>query len=206
MSKRFRTNNVFPGNPPILFIHIEKTAGSSIHKALYKAREPNVIIPERWDGSTIINFHKTADFYLQNMGREKFNNHFKFAFVRNPWTKIVSHWKYIKKFHRFDRPINTFEQFILEEHNWTPTVFKAQTDYILDNSGNLLVDFIGRFENLENDFNKIANKCNLKHDGLSKENASSETDYYQYYNSKTYAMVENKCKRDINYFGYKYEG
>ena len=201
---KFSTSNIFPGSPPVLFVHIEKTAGSSIHKALYKSRLPSTKIPDTWNGSTIINYHRPAAHYQKTLG-SNFDKHFKFSFVRNPWTKVVSHWFYIKRFHRFNKEIRTFDDFIFQEHNWTATVFRSQKKFLADNNGSLLVDYVGRFENIENDFQEVCKKTNISINHLTKENkSSSAVDINDIYTKETKKRVEELCREDIEYFEYNY--
>mgnify|MGYP003150102182 FL=1 len=57
-----------------VFVHITKTAGSSITKALGENDNGNP--------------HRNAFDYLKEMGEEKFKEYYKFAVVRNPWEMV----------------------------------------------------------------------------------------------------------------------
>ncbi len=94
---------------------------------------------------------------LSYISQEKFDDYFKFAFVRNPWGRAVSLYKHFN-FHR----VISFTSFLKKE---LPNLereryyfVKPQVEYIYDSEGNQLVDFVGRFENLQEDFEKIRNK------------------------------------------------
>ena len=63
--------------PRYLFIHINKTAGSSIERALNLRFE-----------------HKTAMEKRAELGSLRWRRAFKFSFVRNPWDKVASHYRY----------------------------------------------------------------------------------------------------------------
>lgn len=78
-----------------------------------------------------------------------------------------------------------------------------QLDYISDNSGIVQCDFVGRFEQLEEDFRKITKQIgvdiNIKH-----LNKFEHKPYREYYNQEDIKIVEKLCKRDLEYFGYHF--
>ena len=60
--------------------------------------------------------------------------------------------------------------------------FVLQKDFVTDDSGKIIVDFIGRYENLSEDFQTICDK--LKIDAsLPHANKSQRKTYQQYYDS-----------------------
>ncbi len=68
------------------------------------------------------------------------------------------------------------------------------------------MDFIARFENLENDFKKICQKLELEEDPLPKAKVLYNKPHYSFfYNSKTRKRVEKLYSDDIEYFNYKFE-
>ena len=57
-------------------------------------------------------------------------------------------------------------------------------DWVTDEHGNNKMDFIGRVENLENDFEYVCNKLNLKHDFVGNRNKSVHGSYVKYYDKE----------------------
>lgn len=80
-----------------------------------------------------------------------------------------------------------------------------QKEFLTDRDGKLMVDFVGRFENLQEDFRHVCKtigiECSLPH-----VNRSQHVDYRTYYNDKTIQLVYEHFKEDIEMFGYAFEG
>jgi len=162
-------------------------------------------------------------------------NYFKFAFVRNPWDRAVSRYFYVKanskKKERIKRYRNsTFEEYVRDENNeffldtkryaksfpgrrvhlekimkkYSP--FENQLDWITDENGKVLINFIGRFENLDRDFKTICQKIGIPPVSLKHTNKSKHKHYSKYYNKETRKIIAEKYCRDIEYFGYKFKG
>jgi hypothetical protein len=82
-------------------------------------------------------------------GRKQFETYFKFGFVRNPWDRIVS--LYERKEVGQLRDKMTFEQFVdWIQYSSATCIHSAphryQLDWFVDHNGNVLADFIGKFE------------------------------------------------------------
>jgi len=182
--------------PRYVFIHINKTAGSSIERALHLRFE-----------------HKTAAEKRGELGEWRWNRAFKFSFVRNPWDKVLSHYKYrvaTNQTSMGDRHIS-FRDWTLRaygEHDPRyydqPKMFMPQLSWLTDRHGRLLVDFVGRFESLEADFaevcSRVGAKCRLPH--LKQ---SSHTHYSQAYDAESRECISAVFAADLSQFGYSYE-
>lgn len=77
-----------------------------------------------------------------------------------------------------------------------------QLDYISDNNGNIAVDFMGRFENINDDFRIIKNKIGITNTKLKHLNKFEHRDYREYYSDNDIEKVYKMYERDINYFNY----
>jgi len=82
-----------------------------------------------------------------------------------------------------------------------------QTKHLLDSSGNLLVDFVGRFETLQSDFEKICKQLGVATVTLEtlKQSADSDVHYSTYYTPTLYKTIKKRCKADIDYFKYEFD-
>ncbi len=164
-----------------LFVHVPKTAGQSIEnfflkqlgKTRFDDRKHFLLAPNNdpKKGPPRLAHLNATDYvkfgYLSPM---EFQNYFKFAFVRNPFERAVSFYK----FYGFNGLVS-FNTFILkyfssyfETENW---FFKNQVDFIYKNEV-LMVDFVGRYEKLDTDFKKIASSLKIAEDVLPKSNIS----------------------------------
>jgi len=180
---------------PFLFIHINKTAGSSIERALGLPFE-----------------HKTALEKIEEIGWRRWQRKFTFCVVRNPWDRIVSHYEYRVQRNVSDlktRPIGFAEWVRLAYVDRDPRyynkskMFMPQSDWITDADGRVLVDFICRFENLDDDFaevcRRIGRDVHLPHLKQSRHGS-----YRDYYDDRIRAIVEHLFHEDIQRFGYRF--
>jgi hypothetical protein len=81
----------------------------------------------------------------------------------------------------------------------------SQTRFLMDANGELLVDYVGYFESLGEHFNVICSELNIDAE-LEHRNSSSHRDYQSYYDATTREMVAEHWRRDIEQFGYSFEG
>ena len=134
--------------------------------------------------------------------------YYSFGFVRNPWDHFVSLYKWCKK-HGNEKTRNGFENFLVNQFNsnydslydWD---FTCQSDRLFENDIQI-VDFVGRFENLEKDFKKICDKLLIK-ESLPKINSSKDkTDYRLFYkNDNQIEMISKMYSKDIERFKYEF--
>lgn len=152
------------------------------------------------------NDHITASEIIQKMGYDQFKTNFSFAIVRNPWDWQVSLYNYMiqrpQHFqHDLVKGMGSFAAYI----KWRcEREVRFQKDFICSNNGELLVDFVGRFERLEKDFQIICSKIGIE-TTLPKLNISNQRKPYQaYYNDETRNLVEKTFAADVTLFGYQF--
>lgn len=195
----------------LIFVHIQKTGGNAIAAAL--GQDPNC--PEK---------HFLARDLLALYGAEVWDSYFKFAFVRNPWDRLVSWWSMIDA-HRADaertKRLNPFQRFILERARTFPEflencdveivdadgpkfIFRNQLDYLTDESGQLLVDFVGRFETLQQNFDRVTEKALGATLPLPHVNRSRHSHYREYFTPQLADKVARRFAPDIEAFGYAF--
>jgi hypothetical protein len=194
-----------------IFVHVQKTGGTSISAALGHSEQSATK-------------HFSACELHALCGAEVWISYFKFAFVRNPWERLVSWWAMIDRlrpkyregalFNRFQSSVlaraRTFEEFLdncgdeIVDDDGRKCIYRNQIDYVCDGSGALMVDFVGRFETLSRDFDVIARKLVGKSIALPHVNMSEHLDYVDYYNPASKKKVERKYERDIEAWGYRF--
>ena len=68
------------------------------------------------------------------------------------------------------------------------------------------VDYIGKFENLQSDFDEICDKISKPRITLPRlKDSGRKTHYSEYYTPDTAQMLYNIMKKDIEHFNYKFE-
>lgn len=152
-------------------------------------------------GVGFINMHATAMQLRSALPGAIFSDYRKVGVVRNPWDRCVSLYRY----HQYSEKIRdmTFEKYLQHRGNDI-----KQAQYFADEDGNLLLDGVIRFENLNEDLLRFAETVGMKKlaGQLSHINPSRrESDYHHYYeNNNARRMVEEISARDIELFGYEF--
>lgn len=138
-----------------------------------------------------------------------FNGYFKFAFVRNPWSRVVSCYcnKVLTKCHPafeecYDKDFAYFVDFIdrIDLVNCDPHI-KLQTKLFPINE----LDFIGRFENFAEDLQYVLSMLGINDVPLEHKNSSKHEHYSHYYTERTKNIIARKYKADIAAFNYQFE-
>jgi hypothetical protein len=141
-------------------------------------------------------------------GELQFCRYYKFGVVRNPWDRVVS--LYLRKEGIQMQDQMDFESFVDWIQNSSDTCIhcqgiRYQADWLRDKNGMTLVDFIARFENLEEDWKIIARRLGLV-ETLPRNNANGEgkRHYTDYYTPRTREVIGNKFAEDIRLFNYRF--
>lgn len=139
---------------------------------------------------------------------------FKFAFVRNPWDRLVSGWR--DKIYRSNalgleeglheqlREFDSFVDYIAEQDMRKANVhFRSQVELIDVER----LDFVGRFERFEADVRRVMETLGIEIDSMPWKNKSqNRRQYPTYYCKRTRDVVGKVFEADIEAFGYRFEG
>lgn len=178
-----------------LFIHINKTGGSSIEKALG--------LPFR---------HLTAREYIRMYGLDTWNRSFKFTVIRNPWDKVVSHYHYRVMTNQTDlasSPIS-FNEWVKRAYGERdpqyydqPKMFMPQVKWLIDHEDQIRLNQIIRFETLDKGFRKLCRTLGV-HATLPHLKSSRRGHYREYYDKPTIEIVRDWFAEDIETFNYRF--
>ena len=202
-----------------IFIHNYKVAGSSIKAVLSRFENQNIFqeISKKLfkKYGVLINLpyykfryfpdHLTAAQIRNRLPDLVYDRFFTFSFVRNPWDWQVSLYFYMRQNashfqHQIVKDMD-FEEYI----QWRiKEDLHLQREFIMDKHGRILVDFIGKYENLKEDFSKVCKRIEVEAK-LPHLNPSQNKDYRTYYTPKTKGMVETAFRDDIEYFNYQFD-
>lgn len=181
-----------------LFIHIYKTGGSSIREALAPYCQED-FSKDRPGGE-----HLKGIDVKKIIGPEKYDRCFKFCFVRNPWDLLVSFYFYIRQDpnHEYTQHVRglSFEEYVVFQLNTNRFI---QKEWLCDGAGRKIVDFIGRFERLQDDFDEVCRRIGVRAT-LPWIVPTKHEPYPHYYDDRTAALVESWFQEDIQEFGYRF--
>ena len=168
--------------------------------------------------------------HLRYSEYEDVKNYFSFTFVRNPWARLVSQYRFSMRY------INVWKSILglnLAELGFTGYIrnivgaglsfsnhlHPRDNSYGGDDDWGLLqfldaapakrnfsngVDFVGKLENFQEDFNIVCDKLGIPHQILPHRNKTKHKHYTEYYDDETKEIVAEKYAEDIEYFGYEF--
>ena len=191
-----------------IFIHIPKSAGVSVSNSLFGG----------WTGG-----HTKMKAYTVIFNRKEFESYFKFTFVRNPWDRLFSAYNFLKKGGMFEEDrhwakenidvFSDFQQFVtaLPKHKYIlkHNHFAPQYEFIcLPGDDEIRLNFMGFFENIEDDFEDIKRRLSIDENiQLKNENVTSveHQDYKEHYTDEMKNIAANLYSKDIDLLGYNFD-
>jgi hypothetical protein len=191
-----------------MFVHIWKTGGTSIRSAL-----------TRFCITDLFTFHPMLSEIIPCVrDHERF---FRFAFVRNPWDLQVSLYHFILQYeirtagqlgpHPYRAQVDALGSFDAYIH-WAVgegAVLEGrrnQVEFLRDLKGDLGVNFVGRFERLQEDFGQVCEMVGLQPIRLDHKFKTERRRYQEYYTLETRQIVGDRFAEDCRAFDYNFEG
>lgn len=183
-----------------IFVHIPKTAGTSVSEALY-GMQP---------------WHHLARSY-QQVDPQRFEEYFSFAFVRNPWDRALSIYKYARKIS--DSPYrgpltdiagyDSFESFVMDwcekEKIQDHYFLRSQFSFVSIDDESVGIDFLGRFENIDEDFKEVCRNMGVDVALPKLNQAKKKEDFRQSYTTEMVDKIASVYNDDVEKLGYSFE-
>jgi hypothetical protein len=151
--------------------------------------------------------HDDINAARRRMPADRFNRYFKFAFVRNPWDRLVSEYEFLLKKAEHDRharvkKLGGFKQFIQMQ---IPRKDAYQINMLCDRKGQFLMDFVGKLENLQADWETVCERIGIPHQALPVKNATQHDRFQGYYDNESRQLVAQHWAREIELFKYSFD-
>ena len=219
----------------IIFQHLFKTGGHSIYEALASMRQVDQEILNKWNqdntyrsqgnalGFDIGNHHITFDQFHVIWPKINYQEYTKFCFIRNTYECIVAGYKHCQQASYYSNyPEHMREQFsrnyTFEKH--VRDIWGAeftQWEYMCF-QGRFIMDFVGRFDHLQEDFDRFCAENGLPARVLNKHNTAEgrkyiipemverqNQHYSLWYTDELLEYVNRRAKPEIEQFGFKFD-
>ena len=209
-----------------VFIHIPKAGGTSIETIIcdFPLFKYNMINKYVWYGNIKNDKlkyeldHSTMA-YLKKNCKYYHGSFYSFTIVRNPYSKLVSEYHYCKyQYSRLIKNLDTFESFIYELKDKFKDIIRdkecnhlyvshylPQYYFTHNYKKKQIIDDIFKLENINEDWNIICSKLNIKKDliKVEKNSTNHKYNYEDYYDDDLKNIVYELYKDDFEIFDYK---
>jgi chondroitin 4-sulfotransferase 11 len=178
------------------FVHVNKAGGTSVTEALapFEDVQPHVLD------------HDQATIYRDYLGRALWAEMFSFAFIRNPWDRMVSSYEFRRQYlpdvrspHVLAAAKLSFREWMLgpvaddpRDREWSDQLWM-----VCDHDGSPMVSQIYLYEDLIVGFADACHKIGIETPALGEFNKTDRADYRDYYDAETDALVRERFSRDL---------
>ena len=212
-----------------IFIHVPKTAGTSVTNLF----EPDL----RWNDLVLggsefgeriqlayrerfgLFKHAKARDVRRILGEAVWSDYFSFAFVRHPYARLVSFYRWKRDAlsraapdsriwnwgasQAFLRSKN-FSEFIRDDAFLGSLAAQPQAEWVSDDQGRCIVGFVGRYEELAAGIRVVTDRIGIPADDLARDNASTSdpSPGLFFRDESDYDFVREIHRRDFEMFGY----
>lgn len=199
-----------------VFVHVRKAAGTSLRTLLGPSALPHRHPRWRRIGSAIglirdyrhfaFRPHEPLATAQRILPEERYRAYLKCAFVRNPWARLLSEYRYILDHpehhrHRKVNALGSLDAFIDYQARRPDAHQHRQVSGI---DGQCGLDFIGKVESFEADVQRLCERLQLPCTIPERLNATAPVDYRDAFSDQARERVAQLWARDIEWFGYAF--
>lgn len=185
-----------------IFLHIPKTGGTTVMRLLdirlFFDSNPGVRPSPQ---------HFSCNILRERIGAEKYDNYYKFVFVRNPWARILSSYYWRQQLPK-KRPAILFDDFVKKAQHIVQNKlyyeqefgehFIPQIEYTKD------VDDIFRYENFKSSLMTVASKLKTPIPLIPDKTPKHYDDYWNFYSDSSREIITDIYQDEIVKFGYEF--
>lgn len=194
-----------------IFIHIPKNSGTAMTEAIQKINKNTKIlklVERTGENIGVDKMHLYYEVIDKFIPKKILNEYIKFCIIRNPYNKLYSAWNFIKERHGYNN-VNDFIKYKLNEEfiygkelipRDARVHYRPQFTFIYDENEKQFVDFIIRYENLNNDIEKLNTIYNFNIPLYSNNNI--EKNYISKFNKESITKINKLYEKDFLLFNY----
>ena len=182
-----------------VFIHVNKAGGTSVCEALADYEDIQI---EALD-------HDPAEIYRHRLGAALWDEMFSFAFIRNPWDRMVSSYEYRRQFHE-PRCRLSFKEWMMGpvadsplDREWGNQLWMVKDK---DGSGSIIVKKLYLYEQLSEGFSDACNRIGIETPVLGSFNKTVRKNWDYYYDKQTAELVMERFSDDLNWADINFPG
>lgn len=211
------------------FIHIPKNGGMTVRHAPELKQVISISSPKFHKSTNYTyNLHTQMAFLGDHHGDEHarfrdlnpklWNTCQPFAFIRNPWDRVVSRYFFAKKVIEVEKKVSksyadvsSFEAFLEERHKWGSEPYMwhravrgwySAFDHVCDDMGIVKCDIL-RFESYDEDFKTY---FGIKNSPRKRNvTALNKSSYIDIYDKKSIQIIADWYQKDIETWGYDFD-
>lgn len=199
-----------------IFVAVPRTGTQSIRAALRPHLDDGDWEQADWQAgkrlpipeiAAIDHGHVTAMEMQPALDERAWREYFKFSFVRNPWERFVScaFFKNTRRPFFLAQPRRYLKLLLESPSTMSGLFYRPQLGFLGDAEDRLAVDYVGRFESLQDDFDRVCRQVGLPPTALTHLNRSRHEPAGRYYDDELKRKVEQHYARDIRAFDYRFE-
>lgn len=192
-----------------IFIHVSKTGGTSIRQVINLCQ----VSPSEYKACALWGMNREHSVYSEYVKAvPNIHEFYIFGFVRNPYSRLVSLYHYWKDItsrihpHEYNGGLDTLAVKLPFKEWIKQVVGKSNNRHLLLQThwfegGD--IDFIGKMEHLNNDFETVCNKIGIPRCKLEKKNQSEHDHWTKYYDGEIADLVFDYYRMDFETYGYR---
>ena len=198
-----------------IFFAVPKTATHTIREALRQHTDENdweqqvlygqqfLPIPEI---ARLKHGHISAEQIRPHLDDDVWNDYFKFGFVRNPFDRFVSTCFFLNRSDpNFAQVAVPFMKDRLQRHRFQQRILvKPQYQQLCWSGGDVALDYIGRYESLQQSYDEICARIGIPGNELGVKNTSKHKTFDSYYDDDLRSSVAEFYAEDLRIFDYEF--